>query len=380
MQSVVGTFDPSLSPLLEQASKAIEAGAIARGISFEIHLGEDVIASCAVGSDGLNRQLSPDSMFAVYCATKPIVALAVGILVKVGELSWEDRLADVLDEAGPSGHVTVEQLLTHTAGLHRLRANRMLAKSPTERHAEALAHTPPPGWSPTADLGYSNFLGWYWLLRVIECVADVPAVRYLQDAVVEPLGLVGSVYPGISLEHVDEVVGRCAVNVDLTEAGPIPLLLERSPTFMCDPDVPAVGGYATVRGLCEFYEQLQHILIGVRPSAGHISRTLLTEMLSPRVIDRYDHVMQRNSSWGLGFMVDLESHYFGHLVGPRSFGHSGNAGSSFAFCDPDSRLSMAVLYTARVDDYFSVEVRRRSLVEKIYKALGLGVGEPSRSR
>jgi CubicO group peptidase (beta-lactamase class C family) len=371
VETVIGDFDSSLTPLLDQMVKAIDVGELVRGVSIEIHLAGDVMASCAIGTDGLEQTLSPDSMFAVYCATKPIVALAIGALVAAGELSWEDRLADILDDVGSSDRVTVEQLLTHTAGLHRLRANRMLAKSPSDRRMEALAHASPADWVPSADLGYSNFLGWYWLLRVIEAVTEVSVVSYLRDAVVAPLGLTGSVYPGVSLEDVDEIIGRCAVNVDLTDKGPVPLLLERSPTFMCDPDVPAVGGYATVRGLCELYEQLSLILSGERDSAGRISKELLAEMLLPRVVNRYDRVMQRESSWGLGFMVDLESHFFGERVGPRAFGHSGNAGSSFAFCDPDHGLSMAVLYTARVDDNFAVEVRRRTFVERTYQALDL---------
>lgn len=106
-------------------------------------------------------------------------------------------------------------------------------------------------------------------------------------------------------------------------------------------------------------------------TASILAEGLLREMIRPWVVDRYDHVMQRTASWGLGFMLDLRGHYFGDGLGEGSFGHSGNAGSSFAFCDPSRRLSVAVLYTAKVDDDFAVRVRRVGVVEQLLTLLRL---------
>jgi CubicO group peptidase (beta-lactamase class C family) len=366
-----GTFDSSLSPLIERISASVSHGDFARGVALEVHVDGEVAASCALGVDGLGAPISSESVFAVYCATKPVVALGIGSLVEARELSWDDCLADVLgDVAGGSRHVTIEQLLTHTAGLHLLRADEMLSRSPSDRRAVASRHTPPVGWTPATDMAYSNFLGWYWLLRVIEEITQVAPEEYVREAVTAPLGLQGSVYAGIVGDEVSGVVSRCAVNMDLTGRLPVPLLFERTPTFMRDPDVQAVGGYATLSGLCSFYDRLQGILRG-DASCETIPRSLLEEMLIPRVTDRYDHVMQRTASWGLGFMVDLRRHFFGDHLGTTSFGHSGNAGSSFAFCDPTRGLSVAVLYTARVDDDFAVTVRRGGLVDQLLDLLQL---------
>ncbi len=378
MNEVRGLVDDRLTSLIEPITTATEAGTIARGAVIDVRHHGEVMASCGIGTDGLGAPVGPETLFAVYCSAKPLVALAIGQLVDVRELSWDDRLGDVIDEplAPDLREVTIAQLLTHTAGLHELRAEAMLSRSPSDRREVAHRHVPPVGWDPGAHLAYSNFLGWYWLVRTIEALTGGPASTYISDAVIEPLGLAGEVITGFAPDEAVAAAGRVAVNVDLTGRRPTPMLLERSPTFMTDPDLAATGGYATVRGLRSLYDSLMTVLAdsGSDTDGNGLPRHLVETMVDPVVTGRHDPVLGRNGPWGLGFMVDLRHHSFGDHPSPRSFGHSGNAGSSFAFADPAHDLAVAVLYTAKVDDRFAVHVRRHQFVTRLYAALGLGPG------
>jgi CubicO group peptidase (beta-lactamase class C family) len=381
VSTVRGHVDERLVSLIDPIATAVDHGVVARGAVFEIRQEGEVIVSCGIGSDGLGAPVGPETLFAVYCSAKPVVALAVGLLVEAQELSWDDQLADLVEDelalAGDVGQVTVAQLLTHTAGLYRLRADEMLRRSPHDRRAVASQHGPPAGWSPTTDLAYSNFLGWYWLVRVIEAITGGPASAYITGAVLTPLGLTDDIFTGFRLEDTAGAAARCGVNVDLTGSRPVPMLLERSPSFMGDPDLAAAGGYATVQGLCAFYEELMTVLAAPTDASGRLPRHLIETMVGPVVTGRQDPVLGRGGPWGLGFMVDLRHHSFGDHASPRSFGHSGNAGSSFAFCDPAHDLSVAVLYTAKVDDRFAVHIRRHGFLSKLYETLDLFSGTSS---
>lgn len=373
---IVGTCDPALEELAEKLAASIRSGAFARGVTLEIRLGADIPLSCGIGADGLHEQIDAGTLFAVYCCTKPLVALAIASLVAEGEVSWDDCLGDIVDAAAPEGirRCTIEQMLTHTAGLHRLRAEDVLPCSPSDRKHMIGSHTPPEGWSPESHLAYSNFLGWHWLISIIRSVTGRLPAAYIRSSVIEPLGLAGQIFLGFDASEAEIASERCGVNVDLTGNFPVPLLLERVPSFMSDPDLVAAGGYATMTGLCRFYQSLLEILTDGSDVDGWLSPSLVSAMTMPHVQARHDLIMDRTGSWGLGFMVDLQTHKFGSLVSRRSFGHSGNAGSSFAFCDPTYELCVSVLYTAKVDSHVSVSARRSSLVDSIYSALGLGGG------
>lgn len=64
------------------------------------------------------RAADARTLFCIYSVTKAIVAAASWILLQEGKLALADRVADHIPEFGTHGKdvVTVEQLLTHTAG------------------------------------------------------------------------------------------------------------------------------------------------------------------------------------------------------------------------------------------------------------------------
>jgi hypothetical protein len=75
-------------------------------------------------------------------------------------------------------------------------------------------------------------------------------------------------------------------------------------------------------------------------------------------------------------MVDLRHHVVGTWCSERSFGHLGFAGSTWAFADPASGLVVALLGDGLLDPATAVGHRRPTLVDGIYRELGLA-GAPT---
>ncbi|HEX4777762.1 MAG TPA: serine hydrolase, partial [Acidimicrobiia bacterium] len=82
----------------------------------------------------------------------------------------------------------------------------------------------------------------------------------------------------------------------------------------------------------------------------------------------YDEVLQRECTYGLGFMTRLDEHAFGERCSDSAFGHSGNVGTSFAFADPERSLTVAVVFNGLVG-HEAAFLRRRALVNTLYQDL-----------
>jgi CubicO group peptidase (beta-lactamase class C family) len=211
--------------------------------------------------------------------TKPLVAYACLVAVEEGTL--------VLDApAGPPGS-TVRHLLAHASGL------------PFEGEAPIA----PPG---TRRI-YSNS-GFEALGAALAAAADMPVARYLDEAVLAPLGMAATVLPGSPAHGAESTVE------DLLRFGRELL----SPTLVA----PATLAEATT-------EQFPG-LAGVVPGMG-----------------RYDP-----NPWGLGFELKgaKRPHWTADGGSPRTFGHFGGAGT-FLWVDPDARLACAVLTDREFGDW-----------------------------
>ena len=93
------------------------------GTAVAVVRGGDIVHLAGYGvADDTGRAVTPDTPFIIGSASKPFTAVVIGQLVEEGRLSWDEpvwpHLSHLVDDA-PDGFetVTVEQLLTHTAGL-----------------------------------------------------------------------------------------------------------------------------------------------------------------------------------------------------------------------------------------------------------------------
>jgi CubicO group peptidase (beta-lactamase class C family) len=132
---------------------------------------------------------------------------------------------------------------------------------------------------------------------------------------------------------------------------------------------PAHGGYTTTRDLATFYNLLLDRLAGAGSDVLAGAATL-RQFCTPVRGPVYDQVLDRTCRFGLGFMVPLLDHAFGDAPGRSSFGHSGYAGASFAYADPEHNLTAAVTFNGIVD-YNQAFQRRVDLLRAVYDDLDL---------
>jgi len=361
---------PRTAALLAQE---VKDGLFTRGAQVTVRLGGEVVLDTALGDAGLGQEVTPETVFRVYCTIKPITAVAVVGLVDRGQLDLEEPVVDRLPNLkGMPPEARIVDLLDHTAGLHRIAAVRMEMLPPAKQRDILERAAPPAGWRVGRDAGYSEYAAWNLLGWIVADITGEGLRSYLRRAVIEPLGLADT-WVGMTEDEYDEVLPRLGVNYDLTDyLQGFPMVIERTPRWCCEVN-PAHGGYTTARDLARFYDAILERLDGGGNDALPSPEALATatSAVRPRV---FDEVLDRECEYGLGFMTDLAHHAFGPMCSPSSFGHSGNVGSSFAFADPAHDLAAAVVFNGIVDSESSF-LRRPAVVGSLYHDLGLLGGD-----
>jgi CubicO group peptidase (beta-lactamase class C family) len=125
------------------------------------------------------------------------------VLADRGELDYDERVATYWPEFAQNGKgdITVRQVLSHSAGLHRFgtiidHGSRIFD---WEHMADALARAK-PAYEPGTAVGY-HALTFGWLVgELVRRISGTPIERFLQKEIAEPLGLDG-LYIGCPSEH-----------------------------------------------------------------------------------------------------------------------------------------------------------------------------------
>ena len=351
----------------------VSRGDFTRGVQVCVELSGERVLDLVDGDDGLGRAVDHETLFKTYCTTKPVTALAVANLVDKGTLDLDERLGPSRPcfagyRALSASDITLRHVLTHTAGLH-LVAGVGMEMLPPGRRLELLRYMPrPPNWKPGLAAGYSEYYGWHVLGLLLEDETGEPLREHLRRAVLDPLGM-DETFIGMDAATYERNVDRIGVNFDLRDYfRPYLMLVERTPSSSCTTNC-AYGGYTTARDLVRLYAALLTRLAGDGTANLPSPETLATFTSRARPA-MFDAVLQRQCSFGLGFMTDLPDHAFGGEPSRRSFGHSGNVGSSFAFADPEYGLSVAVVFNG-ITGAEAAFVRRPQLVRALYRDLGL---------
>lgn len=295
---------------------------------------EGVVLRACGGVDGSGRPVSDRSMFPVYCAGKPLLALILAGLVDQGELSWDDRVGDLLDEPRPTAldALTVEQILSHRAGLSRLPTEALVVAPPSRRRELVLSER---STGVTVEGAYSDVVGWELLALAATTVADRTLDELLADLVTGPLGTHDSMaYTAAPGSAHDE---QLRINVDLSRGRPVPLLWERSACQLGHP-LAATGLVSSMGALATTYAAL---LWPSNHSEWRSPETVRT-MTSPATPVAFDHAIGREAAYGLGFMVNLSASGFGTGFSAGSFGHSGLHSITVAGADPELGIAFGV--------------------------------------
>ena len=358
--------DSALEATVARLSSDVEDGFFSTGAQAVVIQDGEVLLDAAFGRDGLGRPMTVETISAVYCAIKPMFTVLLLIAVQEGHLRLDTRLGEVLrlEENPALAAVQFDELLSHRAGLHLQRSLESAAVSPALRHDIAMKARPPEHWDPGRQGAYSEWLGFYLIGQALEATYAADLSSLLRDRVLIPLGLASDVFLGLR----PELIERIGVNVQMQAGDPLPLLIERTGWFAAASD-PSLSPFATMRGLARFYAWV-HATLEERES-GILAPELLRQACTPARSVVHDQILDLEADWGLGFMTGLSRLGFGPFVSPRAVGHTGQVGTSMAFCDPEHNLAAAVLYNGVIDQKTGMTIRRPAIVGAIYRDLGL---------
>jgi CubicO group peptidase (beta-lactamase class C family) len=169
-----------------------------------------------------NKPMARDAIFRIFSMTKPVVGVAVLMLMEEGKVRLSDPVSRFIPEfrgmkvavmqEGPPGapapqavsfytvpaarEITIQDLLTHVSGLGSGgRASAEEFKRIARKEGETLASfvprlgTTPLDFQPGSRWTYSPGAGFDTLARVVEIASGQPVDRFFRQRIFEPLGM-----------------------------------------------------------------------------------------------------------------------------------------------------------------------------------------------
>ncbi|HUW04135.1 MAG TPA: serine hydrolase domain-containing protein [Acidimicrobiales bacterium] len=336
------------------------------------HRGEKVVDLWGGSRTNEGDPWTEDTIAMCYSTTKGVASFALHLQVEAGLVSYDEPVATYWPEFAQNGKegVTVRHVLSHSAGLHRVRsvverAHHMLD---WDHMVNALAQEP-PAYEPGTKCGY-HAMTYGWLVgEIVRRVTGKDLGEVVADSIATPLGLDG-LYLGCPPEErhrvaplepmtsgrqllpkrmrgVEKKIGeqfakglslaRSPINPRRMINALIPRGMEdiiASPELM-DAEVPAVNGFFSARSLAAMYGVLagRGQLNGVRLLAPE-----LVDQIGEVQISKRDLVLVVPMKWRLGYHRLMTS------KGPSDtgFGHFGFGGSG-GWADPTKDLAVAMV-------------------------------------
>lgn len=328
-----------------------------------------------------------DSLFCIFSATKAVTSAATWLLLQSGVLSLDERVSDIIDEfaSNDKTSVTVEQLLTHTAGFPAA-PFRPLDWPDPQRRWQRFAQWR-LSWPPGSRYEYHPTATMWVLAEIIERRGGIAFQQFIREQIVEPLGL-DDLFVGLPDAENGRVlpcamVGEALTPEDYRQLGmPVPPETEVTEDAILNfnnPEVRAVGvpgggGITNARTLALFYQAL---LTGGLDGATVWSTQTLQDARTIRSGDFTDPVFGKPANRGLGLIIsgDETRNYrgFGRTNSPSAFGHNG-AGGQLAWVDPESGISLCYLTSGH--DRNSIREARRGVAISSLAALCAEPGSP----
>lgn len=297
------------------------------------------------------RGAADDARFTVFSVTKALTAAVAWL-----HLAPETRVVDVLPALTNLDGVTVEHLLTHTAGFPRAKLSFEEAADPAQR--EQRMGTWQLGWVPGEQLEYHPTSAHWVVAAMVEAVTGKPFGDVVRERIVDPLGLdalrLGAgadEAPVLDVQH----VGESGAGADPLKADADWLLRFNAPDVRAL-GVPGTGAVSTADDVALLYQHLMHDPKGLWDPAVLADGT--GRVRTGSLLDPWTGVPALRT---LGLTVagadgKASMRQLGRAVGSRAFGASG-LGGQIAWADPDSGLSFCFLTSGLERDQVAAFVR-----------------------
>ena len=305
-----------------------------------------------------------DAIFRIFSMTKPIVSVALMMLVERGRVSLRDPVSSFLpefaavqlgveregrmDRVAPRRAITLHDLLRHTAGLtYEFHEPSAVQQSYVDANVGARWRSNAEHCAVLAGLPLMHEPGSVWnysratdvLGRVVEVASGRPLGEHLRDAIFAPLGMPDTGFTVAPAEHA-RIAEPFATDPDSGAA--VKLFDARASAAH---ESGGGGLFSTAADYARFLRLLLNggTLEGVRLLGRKTVESMTADHLG--ALPRAGDVLPIGHGFGLGFAVKT---HLGMGTEPGSigtFGWSGAAGTAF-FVDPQEALFALVMVQA----------------------------------
>ncbi|MDQ1329101.1 MAG: Beta-lactamase protein [Candidatus Poribacteria bacterium] len=295
--------------------------------------------------------IQSDTIFLVASVTKPVTVAATMLLVEKGKISLDDTVVSIIPEFGNRGkdQIRIRHLMTHTSGLpDMIPENQKLREkqAPLKEFIRLICDIT-PDFPPGTNIQYQSS-GIAILGEIVERIEDISLPEFLHREIFQPLGMKDTALGAHGIE-----TDRIAyVNTADMEMGGVKMQntdWDWNKPYWRNFGAPWGGMFTTVADMFRF---CQMFLNGGEFNG---ARVLKSETVKAMAIEQTNSmeaipVSAKQQVWGLGWQLqpDFGFPYFGDLVSPGSYGHSGATGT-MVWVDPVNEL-ICVLFTT--EPYF----------------------------
>ena len=331
------------------------------GVVVGIVYDQKLIYAKGFGFADIERRepVTPDTVFRIGSQSKQFTAIAIMQLHEEGKLAISDSVKkyipdievknkDLADEP-----ITIEQLLTHTAGLPSEGAGTLHWTEldfPTRERILDRVGSMEVAYAPGRRRKYSN-LGYALAGQIVESVSGQSFDDYVKSRILNPLGMDSTT---VDVSKTDAIClatgyGRRMPNGNRVVIEP----------WDARGMTPACGMCSTLKDLAKFLSWQIRVASADNP-----------EVLSPRSFRnmRRAHWVDSDWSggWGLGFLVSR--------LGERNlYGHTGQVPGFFSSTHIDPEQKLGVIVLANSMDAQPYLGQPRSIPERIFEFVGSAV-------
>lgn len=231
-----------------------------------------------------------NTIFQLASVSKQFTAATILKLVELHQLSLFDRLAKFYPDFPRADSITIEQLLTHTSGIHDFASDDVSMTPATEATLIARFRDKPFDFPPGKGWHYSNS-GYSLLAFIIQRASGMPYEAAVRRYIFEPLDMTHSGFDFAHLADPNRAIGYSLLN-DSAQVR----------SYVADSSVTIGAGsiYSTVGDLYKWHRGLQEHRI--------VSAELMERAYTPKAVN-----------YGYGVMVDS-------MFGKRVIAHGGDIG------------------------------------------------------
>ena len=366
---IPSAFQPVKDLLEQQIQEGLHPGA-----QLCVSIDGDVVADFGVGETvvGSGVDLTNDSVMPLFSSAKPITAIALGILVDSGRLSFDDPVASHIPEFAAHGKssIQIKHILNHTSGL----ADDAIADGGTSRE-EVISRLSDSrtidGWVPGERSAYIPTAGWHILGEVVERASGTTFESFLQDFVLDPVGM-NSTFTNVSPELAEQL-GNQRASVHDSRREPMAVNQAYSPERLGRFVRPGSSFSGTARDMVSFYSMLLND--GVSPAGEQIiSESVIASLTSRQDEGLLDETFGVFMDRGLGFFIDSQRHSpavpygYGTAASSATFGHGGKE-SSTCFADPERGLAVSLIFNGMPGEP-KHDRRLKRVLAAVYETIG----------